>query len=87
MDIYSQIKQKIRNIAGSGSNNMPVMFTAQVKNLSGETCTVMLDELPITDVRLRAVINGKSEKILITPKIGSYVLVTDLSGGDYRDLY
>jgi hypothetical protein len=86
MDIYGKIKERIRNIAGRGSKGTPEIFTAQVAVVSGETCTVMLDELPVTEVRLRAVVNGRSEKLLVTPKVGSYVLVADLSGGEYRDL-
>ncbi|MDR2652191.1 MAG: hypothetical protein LBC68_07750 [Prevotellaceae bacterium] len=87
MDIYGKIKGKIREIAGKENGyNMPVVFTAQVESVSGETCTVKLDELLITDVRLRAVINDNAEKILITPKAGSYVLIVDLSGGEYRNL-
>jgi hypothetical protein len=83
MDIYGKIKEKIRKIAGE----CPVaVFPAEVVSVSGSVCSVKLDELPISDVRLRSVINNNNEQILITPKAGSYVLVVDLSGGNYRDL-
>ncbi|MDR3350355.1 MAG: hypothetical protein LBN98_01740 [Prevotellaceae bacterium] len=85
MDIYGKIKEKIQAIAGAGSQRV-VIFPAQVKEITGNTCSVVIDELLITGVRLRAVINDNAEQLLITPKIGSYVLVTDLSGGNYRNL-
>jgi len=85
MDIYGKIAEKIRNIAGRG-RVQPVVFTAQVEAVADRTCSIKIDDLIITDVRLRAVINGKNEQILVTPKIGSYVMLADLSGGDYRQL-
>jgi hypothetical protein len=72
-------------MAGAGLQRV-VIFPAQVTKVTGSTCSVMIEELEITDVRLRAVINSHSGQLLITPKTGSYVLVTDLSGGNYRDL-
>lgn len=55
-------------------------FTAKVKSVNGETCTVELEGLTLTDVRLRAVVNGENSKILVTPKTDSCVLVVDLAG-------
>ena len=55
-------------------------FTAKVKSVNGETCTVELEGITLTDVRLRAVVNGENSKILVTPKTDSYVLVVDLAG-------
>ncbi|MDR0726402.1 MAG: hypothetical protein LBF59_10415 [Prevotellaceae bacterium] len=86
MEIYGKIKQKIREISDSSKGGVSAVFTAEVASVSGETCTVRLEDLSVSDVRLRAVINQGAEKLLITPKIGSYVLVADLSGGNYRDL-
>jgi hypothetical protein len=84
MDIYSQIKQKIKSVAGG--NGHPMVFAAQVVSASGTTCTVKIDELTVTDVRLRAVVNTSIEQLLVVPKAGSYVLIVDLSGGNYSDL-
>ena len=53
--------------------------------MDGDTCSVELDGLTLTDVRLRAVVNGENSKILVTPETGSYVLVADLSG-DFSQL-
>ncbi|MDR3226132.1 MAG: hypothetical protein LBT56_00475 [Prevotellaceae bacterium] len=86
MDTYSGIKEKIRRIAGTEKLQQTTVFPAQVEKITGTTCTVKIDELLMNDVRLRAVINNENEQLLITPKVGSYVLIVDLSGGEYRDL-
>lgn len=56
------------------------IFTAKVLSTDGETCCVDIDGLVVSDVRLRAVVNGEESGVLITPKTGSYVTVADLSG-------
>lgn len=84
MNELSEIKQSIRKIAGQ--NRSQLVFTAKVESVDGEKCSVSIDGLTISDVRLRSVINGENSKILITPEQGSYVLVIDLSGGDFSNL-
>lgn len=78
MDPLSEIREKIKRIANG--NGSCTCFTAKVTSLDGETCDVELEGMKLTDVRLRAVMNGEDSKILVTPKIGSHVLVVDLSG-------
>ncbi len=75
----------IQNIVGT-NNMLPAIFTAQIKSVDGDKCTIDIDGLQLTDVRLRAVVNGENSKILITPKIDSYVLVADVSGGKLTEL-
>ena len=78
MEPLSEIRKSIRGMAArTGKSGC---FTAKVKTVNGETCSVELDGLTLTDVRLRAVVNGENSKILVTPEIGSYVLVSDLAG-------
>jgi hypothetical protein len=85
-DIHGQIKTRLRNIVGTGSGTSAV-FPAKVTAVSGNTCEVLVDDnTTLTDVRLLAVINSETSNMLITPKVGSYVLVTDLSGGKLNDL-
>jgi hypothetical protein len=84
MDVYGKIADKLKEIAG-GSVQKCSIFTAQVESVNNSTCTVKLDELSISDVRLRAVVNGNNEQVLIKPKKGSYVLVADMLG-DFRQL-
>lgn len=84
MDVYQEIKQKLCRITGADIDRG--LFTAEVKSVSGETCSVMLDDLQLDDVRLRVVAeDGNDNRMLLTPKVGSYVLVADLSNGDKRD--
>jgi len=85
MDTYGQIAAKIKAIVSKGKVSELNTFPAQVKSVNGTTCTVMIDDLEVTDVRLRAVINSKSEQLLITPKTESYVLVADLSNSSFTD--
>ena len=63
-----------------GGTNGQSLFTAKVLSTDGETCCVDADGLVLSDVQLRAVVNGEESGILITPKTGSYVTVADLSG-------
>ena len=79
MNPLSEIKESIQKMASKGGAG--TVFNAKVKSVQGDTtCTVDLDGLTVSDVRLRAVVNGETSKILVTPKTGSYVLVADLSG-------
>lgn len=77
MDSYTEIRNKIRAMTGQKT---PLLLTGKVESVSGETCTVTVGDLKLTDVRLRSVVNGNSSKLLITPKTGSYVTLIDLSG-------
>jgi hypothetical protein len=86
MDIYSKIADKVKDIAGTKKMQQSIIFSAQVEKVEGKTCSVLLDELSITDVRLKAVINDNDEQLFVKPKVGSYVLVADLSGGEFRQL-
>lgn len=74
MDDFSRIKRSIRQIAG----HREMLYVGRVKSVDGETCTVQVDDLTLSDVRLRAVVNGKESKMLITPACESYVTMIDL---------
>lgn len=77
MEPLSEIKENIRKIAGM---RRQVVFTAKVVSVDDESCTVEVDDVKFSDVRLRSVINGEKSRLLITPKVGSYVLVCDMAG-------
>lgn len=77
MDNYTEIKNKIRAMVGQKT---PLLLTGKVKSVNGETCTVSIGDLTLTDVRLRSVVNGEDSKLLITPADNSYVTIIDLSG-------
>lgn len=76
MNPLSEIRKSIKGMT-SGNGRL---FTAKVLSADGETCCVDIDGLVVSDVQLRAVVNGEESGILITPKAGSYVTVADLSG-------
>ena len=76
-DVYSEIKSRIRQMNG---HKTPLLLTGKVESVDGETCTVSVGDLKLTDVRLRSVVNGESSKLLITPSKDSYVTIIDLSG-------
>ncbi len=80
-----EIRDVIRNIAGSNTS-VAELFQAEVTAVDGETCTVLHGELELTEVKLRAVNNGNENYLIITPSVGSIVLVADLSNGHMRDL-
>ena len=81
MNPLNEIRHSIENMSyrivkrgGAG------IFTAKVLSTDGDTCRVDIDGLVVSDVRLRAVVNGEESGVLITPKTGSYVTVADLLG-------
>lgn len=83
MDIYGQIA---RTIKAMGATHGTILFSAEVKSVNGDICTLKIGALELTDVRLRAIAGSSDNRLLITPKQGSQVIAADLSGGDYRDL-
>ena len=84
MNIYSQIKQTLQNICQNPTES--ALILAQVKSVQEQTCTVIINNtLELTDVRLRAVQDNQETGILITPTVGSYVMITDLSNSNKTD--
>lgn len=78
MESLSEIRKSIRKM--SSPRGMCKIFTAKVTRVDGEVCEVDYEGLRLTDVRLRAVVNGKESGVLLTPKADSFVTVADLSG-------
>ena len=56
MDNLSSIKESIRKIVGG---KVFPAFTAKVDGVDGETCSVSIDGVTLTDVRLRVLISSK----------------------------
>jgi hypothetical protein len=78
MDTASEIKALLKQIVGANSN-LPV--TGIVESIQGESITVkLISGLSISDVRLKATINEQSDFVLVTPKIGSTVLMLSSTG-------
>lgn len=83
MDKYKKLGDYLKQNA-AGVQMLP-LFNADVVSVEGESCTIDIDGLHIDEVRLKATINGNTNKIIITPAVGSTVLVGSLTG-DLKDL-
>ena len=56
------------------------IYQGIVTAIDGDTCTCKFGELEIDDIRLRASLAGVEKRMLVTPKVGSAVVVGSLSG-------
>lgn len=81
MDQYRVLGDKLRQL----SPKQTPLYQGVVRAVEGLTCTVEVDGLEIPDVRLRATTSKEDEELLITPAIGSGVVVGSLTG-DIADL-
>ena len=82
MDTYSQIKQTLMGInAPSGQ----LCLSGEVKSVEGSTCTVDVNGIALKGCRLRALIDD-NDHVLLEPRVGSQVLLLDLSNGQKRHL-
>ncbi len=77
------IKEKIIEMARRGLEDV---FVAEVAAVDNDTCSIKLGETTVSDVRLRAVVNGEDSKLLITPKVNSKVLVANIGKSDYTEM-
>ncbi len=78
MDKASEIKRLLKEIVGDNGN---YPFTAIVTAVNGNTCTVKINEdLLVPGVRLKATTDNDDNYLLITPKIGSRVLMLSATG-------
>lgn len=78
MDVAAEIKKALIELIGANPN-LPI--TATIISIENDTCTIkLLSELVLSDVRLRATISDDTDTLLITPKIGSEVIVISQTG-------
>jgi hypothetical protein len=82
MDKYRHIAELMKGFQQNGQ----VFFSATVESVEGTTCTVKVDGLSISDVRLKATTTKTDNQVLLTPMEGSDVLVGSLAG-DYNNLF
>lgn len=78
MDQYKELATLIKQ-ASSGGGRVTIL-QGIVKKVSDVTCTVEIGSLTVSDVRLRASEKQEETQILITPAIGSAVILASLSG-------
>lgn len=81
----SEIKHLIRQIA-SGPGSGGILFEAEVAEVQDTAITVKYQGLLHENVRLSAGFSGSANTIIAKPKVGSLVLVADISEGKMRDL-
>jgi hypothetical protein len=82
MDKYRHIAELMKGFQQSGL----AFFPATVESVEGNTCTVEVDGLSISDVRLKATTAKTDNQILLTPAKGSGVMVGSLAG-DFSNLF
>ncbi len=74
----TEIKKLLREIVGANPN-LPV--SGVVVGVDGDVCEVQLKSgLKLTDVKLKATSNEADSYVLVTPKVGSQVLMLSHSG-------
>ena len=83
MSKTQDIKEAIRAICGRGGGGR-MYLVGEVADVEGDSCTVDVGGLELTDVRLTAVNDGSEGKLKVIPAVGSTVLLADLSGGELR---
>lgn len=82
METATEIARVLRHLIPTRD----ILHIARVVSVDGDQCTVDIDGLELSGVRLRAVLDGSDTGLLLTPKKGSYVLVADFSAGYMRRL-
>ena len=76
MNEYSKLKDYLGGIGEKGI----AISQGIVKSVSGNLCEVEIGNIVIPDVRLRASELDDDGEMLVTPKVGSAVIVGSLSG-------
>lgn len=85
MDQMTRIRSLLRTITGT---DRPVFDfrLMEVVTVEGDRCRARLGDLEIPGIRLAAVGGGSENGLLVTPAVGSIILVADLSCGALREL-
>ena len=78
MDDYRQLQEHLRNVAG-GRKTISI-YQGIVKSVDGNLCEVTVGNINIPGVRLKASELADDGLMLITPKVGSAVIIGSLSG-------
>lgn len=86
MEKTTQIRALLRAITGT---DRPVcdFHLMEVMAVKGDLCQARLGDLLLSDIRLASVSGGSDDGLLLTPAVGSMVLVADRSCGMLRELH
>jgi hypothetical protein len=79
MDDYAKIAHGFRKLVKGQKHLDGILIVADVISVDGQTCTVSYGGFEIDDVRLSAIVDD-TKGVLITPKVGTKVLLTSLDG-------
>ena len=77
MDSYKELAQLVQAAAGKASLTL---MQGIVRKVDGVLCDVELGNITVSDVRLRASEAAEAGQLLVTPAVGSAVIVGSLSG-------
>ena len=77
MDNYKELAGLVKAAAGKAQLTL---MQGIVRKVSGPTCEVEIGGITVPDVRLRASEAATDAQLLITPKVGTAVIVGSLSG-------
>lgn len=77
MDNNKRLLDNIRRAAGG---RRITVYQGIVRAVDGITCTCVFGSLEVSGIRLRASLSDVEGQMLITPKVGSAVIVGSLSG-------
>lgn len=89
MDNYRRLIETLKRAIG-GNNNIPLVI-GTVVSVGGDSCTVSYgaadnaEPLQLQGVRLKATIGDDGNYLLITPKVGSNVVLGSITG-NFEDL-
>lgn len=78
MDKYRELGESLRNIGGAGRD--VTIYQGIVNSVDGNVCEVQVGNIAVPDVRLRASESDDDDEFLVTPKVGSAVVIGSLSG-------
>lgn len=76
MDKIAELKRRFRDMMPKQGM---ITIDGVVTAITGDTCSVLVDDIELVDVRLKATANGK-DSVLMVPVIGSHVLMISTDG-------
>lgn len=79
MDKYRKLSELLKGMQPPQTTDQ-VFFTATMVSVEGTTCTVKIDDLELSEVRLKATETATSNQVVLIPKPGCEVLVGSQSG-------
>lgn len=85
MNNSSSIRKLMCEIVGTDRQRISFRLM-EVESVNGNLCDAKIGDLVIPNIRLSSTLDGTDKGIIITPAIGSVILVADLSNGELREL-